>query len=130
MKGFIESTLDEALQKGYSTTILGRRREVSGIRPQRWGNMNLPERTAVNAVIQGSAADLIKRAMINVHARLRREKHPARLLLQIHDELLFECPEGDVESLIALARAEMEQAIEFRVPIAVDVSAGENWLKE
>jgi DNA polymerase-1 len=130
VKAFIESTLDEALEKGYSSTILGRRREVSGIRPRRWGNMNLPERTAVNAVIQGSAADLIKKAMINVHARLKRDQHPARLLLQIHDELLFECPEDQVESLIALARSEMEHAIEFRVPIAVDVSVGDNWLKE
>ncbi|QDT53414.1 DNA polymerase I [Caulifigura coniformis] len=130
VKAFIEATLDEALEKGYSTTILGRRREVSGIRPKRWGNMNLPERTAVNAVIQGSAADLIKKAMIHVHGRLKRENHPARLLLQIHDELLFECPEAQVDSLIALAKGEMESAIAFRVPIAVDVSVGDNWLKE
>jgi DNA polymerase I len=130
VKAFIESTLDEALEKGYSTTILGRRREVSGIRPRRWGNLNLPERTAVNAVIQGSAADLIKRAMIHVHARLRRDRHPARMLLQIHDELLFECPEQEVDSLVRLARDEMEAAIEFRVPIVVDVSSGDNWLKE
>jgi DNA polymerase-1 len=129
VKAFIESTLDEALHKGYSTTILGRRREVSGIRPQRWGNLNLPERTAVNAVIQGSAADLIKKAMIAVHSRLKRESHPGRMLLQIHDELLFECPEGDVESLTRLAREEMETAIPFDVPIAVDVSVGDNWLK-
>jgi DNA polymerase-1 len=130
VKQFIESTLDEARTNGYSTTILGRRREVTGIRPKRWGNLNLPERTAVNAVIQGSAADLIKKAMIAVHARLKRENHPARMLLQIHDELLFECPEGQVDSLVALARDEMVKAIEFRVPIAVDVSVGENWLKE
>jgi DNA polymerase-1 len=129
VKKFIDRTLDETRRTGYSRTILGRRREVVGIRPRRWGNLNLPERTAVNAVIQGSAADLIKQAMINVHARLNREKHPGRLLLQIHDELLFECPEPQVASLIELATHEMEQAMTLDVPIAVDVGVGDNWLE-
>jgi DNA polymerase-1 len=125
---FIDKTLDEARHIGYSSTILGRRREVTGIRPRRWGNLNLPERTAVNAVIQGSAADLIKQAMINVHARLKRENHPGRMLLQIHDELLFECPADQLESLTAIAKQEMENAMNFDVPISVDVGVGDNWL--
>ncbi|MBX3443121.1 MAG: DNA polymerase I [Planctomyces sp.] len=128
VKKFIERTLDDAHRQGYSTTILGRRREITGIRPRRFGNLNLPERTAVNAVIQGSAADLIKKAMLAVAARLRAEGHPGRMLLQIHDELLFECPAESVESLSRLARQEMERAISFDVPIAVDVGVGENWL--
>jgi DNA polymerase-1 len=128
VKQFIERTLDETRHQGYAKTILGRRREIVGIRPRRWGNLNLPERTAVNAVVQGSAADLIKQAMINVHARLKRENHPARMLLQIHDELLFECPEAETASLSELVRHEMETAMTFDVPIAVDIGIGESWL--
>ncbi|AMV16829.1 DNA polymerase I [Planctomyces sp. SH-PL14] len=125
---FINDTLDECRQNGFSTTILGRRREIVGIRPRRYRNLNLPERTAVNSVIQGSAADLIKQAMINVHAKLKETGHPARMLLQIHDELVFEAPEDQVESLVALARHEMENAIPVSVPIVVDVKSGDNWL--
>ncbi len=113
---------------GFATTILGRRREIVGIRPRRYRNLNLPERTAVNSVIQGSAADLIKQAMINVHAKLKEAGHPARMLLQIHDELVFEAPEDQVESLVALAKHEMENAIPVSVPIVVDVKSGDNWL--
>ncbi|HWL07198.1 MAG TPA: DNA polymerase I, partial [Planctomicrobium sp.] len=125
---FIESTLDECLRTGYAQTILGRQRKIDGIRPKIFGNLNLPERTAVNAVIQGSAADLIKQAMINVFDRLQREKHPARMLLQIHDELVFEVPEELVPSLVSLAREEMSTALKLDVPIVVDAKAGENWL--
>ncbi|WP_437230070.1 DNA polymerase I [Planctomicrobium sp. SH661] len=125
---FINDTLMECRRTGYAKTILGRRREISGIRPRIFGNLNLPERTAVNAVIQGSAADLIKQAMINVFARLKHEQHPARMLLQIHDELVFEAPAEAVESLIALAREEMSSALELNVPIVVDSKVGDNWL--
>lgn len=125
---FIHDTLMECRRNGFATTILGRRREISGIRPRIFGNLNLPERTAVNAVIQGSAADLIKQAMINVFARLKQEQHPARMLLQIHDELVFEAPEADVDSLIRLARHEMSTALRLEVPIVVDAKVGDNWL--
>ncbi|WP_437192907.1 DNA polymerase I [Planctomicrobium sp. SH527] len=125
---FINSTLEECLRVGYASTILGRRREIVGIRPLVTGNLNLPERTAVNAVIQGSAADLIKQAMINIFDRLKKEQHPARMLLQIHDELVFEAPEEAVDSLIDLARHEMTTALELNVPIVVDCKVGDNWL--
>ncbi|SFI53087.1 DNA polymerase I [Planctomicrobium piriforme] len=125
---FIDSTLTECRRTGYAKTIMGRRREIVGIRPRVFGNLNLPERTAVNAVIQGSAADLIKQAMINVFHRLRREEHPARMLLQIHDELVFEAPNDAVPSLIALAKEEMSTALELNVPIVVDSKVGDNWL--
>ncbi len=125
---FINATLDECRRVGYASTILGRRREIVGIRPVVFGNLNLPERTAVNAVIQGSAADLIKQAMINIFDRLKQENHPARMLLQIHDELVFEAPEDAVDSLIDLARHEMTTALELHVPIVVDCKVGDNWL--
>jgi DNA polymerase I len=126
---FIAETLATCRETGYATTILGRRREIVGIRSGRRQILNLPERTAVNTVVQGSAADLIKRAMIDVHARLKRESHPARMLLQIHDELVFETPAAEVESLVELVREEMTGALELAVPLAVDVGIGDNWLE-
>ncbi len=126
---FIDETLEECHRSGYATTILGRRREITGIREERYRNLNLPERTAVNTVIQGSAADLIKKAMLNVYARLRNDKSPARMLLQIHDELVFECPSDEINTLVSLVRTEMESALPLDVPIVVDVSVGRNWLE-
>ena len=128
VSGFIDQVLDECGRTGYAKTILGRRREITGVRQERYRQLNLPERTAVNTVIQGSAADLIKQAMINVHRRLHEDESPGRLLLQIHDELVFEAPEDAVDSVVALAREEMETALELDVPIVVDVSVGGNWL--
>ena len=89
---------------------------------------NLPERTAINTVIQGSAADLIKRAMLNVEARLQRERHPGRLLLQIHDELVLETPVEAVESLAKIVREEMVSAMALAVPLGVDIEVGYDWL--
>lgn len=125
---FIEETLTEVQQTGIATTILGRRRTIDGIRAVRNRNLNMPERTAVNSVIQGSAADLIKRAMLAVSRRIQRERHPARLLLQIHDELVFETPLSAIPSTVQLVRHEMENAMRLSVPLVVDVSVGENWL--
>lgn len=125
---FMNQTLETVRESGYATTILGRRREIDGIRPKRFRTLNMPERTAVNTVIQGSAADLVKQAMINVRAKMRLANHPARMLLQIHDELVFESPEADVQSLVALAKHEMENALPLNVPVVVDVKVGDNWL--
>ena len=124
---YITQTLAEVARTGFATTILGRRRAISGVRPERHRQMNLPERTAVNTVIQGSAADLIKQAMLRVRDRLAATQHPGRLLLQIHDELVLETPADEVASLAVLVRAEMTNAMTLRVPLAVDVSVGENW---
>ena len=88
----------------------------------------MPERTAVNTVIQGSAADLIKLAMIHVQARLKHEGLAARMLLQIHDELVFESSHEDLESLVQLVRHEMEHAMSLSVPLIVDIAVGDNWL--
>jgi DNA polymerase I len=129
---FFEKLLAEAIDKGYVSTISGRRRPVSGIRSKdERGDRrqrNLPERIAINTVIQGSAADLIKQAMLNVAARLRREGLAARLLLQIHDELVFEAPEKELPALATLAMEEMVRAGEgLCVALGVDVKTGANW---
>ena len=129
VKKFIDDTLQSCHDTGFAITIMGRRRAIEGIRLQRGPNLNMPERTAVNSVIQGSAADLIKQAMIRISARLKRESHTARMLLQIHDELVFEAPASDVPSLIELVRFEMEHAMNLDVPLVVDVAVGDNWLE-
>ena len=124
---FIAQTMTKVAECGFATTILGRRRAISGVRPDRNRQLNLSERTAINTVIQGSAADLIKQAMIRVDDRLQRDKHPGRLLLQIHDELVFETPACEADSLSVLIREEMQNAMTLQVPLVVDLSSGDNW---
>jgi DNA polymerase-1 len=126
---YLQQILKDCMESGYARTILGRRRPIAGIRSTEGRQRNLPERTAINTVIQGSAADLIKKAMINIQSRIESEKHPSRMLLQIHDELVFEVPAEQVDSLIELVKHEMEHAIPLDVPLVVDVSAGDNWLE-
>ena len=89
--------------------------------------MNLPERTAFNTVIQGTAADLIKLAMLAVHKRLDDEGLRARMILQIHDELVFDAPEEELEQLEELVREEMQSVVALEVPLSVDVGIGDNW---
>lgn len=128
----METILEDCLRNGCVETILGRRRKIDGVRsPEKRGanslSKNLPERTAINTVIQGSAADLIKVAMINVHRRMKRENIRARMLLQIHDELVFEVPPVEVPLLASLVEEEMAGAFQLDVPLKVDVKTGPNW---
>jgi len=125
---FIEDTLEEAGRIGYVTTLWNRRRHIKGISPERKGPLNLAERTAVNARIQGSAADMIKVAMIHIHRRIKEESRPSRMILQIHDELVFETPSDAVEDDAEMIRHEMVHAMELSVPVKVDVAWGANWL--
>lgn len=129
--GFMDRTLDLARRQGYVETILGRRRPVQGVRDaaQRGDarQRNLPERIAINTVIQGSAADLIKLAMIRIHRRLRTGEFQARLLLQIHDELVFEAPVEERERLQAFVVDSMAGVGDLSVPLKVDVKCGPTW---
>jgi DNA polymerase I len=128
---FLLRTLVQARRDGYVSTILGRRRPVSGVRDPAWlrdkRQRNLPERIAINTVIQGSAADIIKRAMINVYRRLKREQLQTKLLLQIHDELVFEFPPEERDRLQTLVTEEMSRAADLAVPLKVDIHVGPNW---
>jgi DNA polymerase-1 len=130
---FIEKILEECRRLGYVKTILGRRRRITGIREKSRRRdayqRNLPERTAINTVIQGSAADLIKLAMLGIHRRLSREALSARMLLQIHDELIFESPADEITSLSKLVSEEMSSVHPLSIPLRVDVKIGENWGK-
>jgi len=124
---YIKETVEEAKAKGYVTTLLGRRRYIPELTS---GNRNIrsfAERAAVNSPIQGTAADIIKLAMVRLDARIKREGSPAQLLLQVHDELLLEVPEARVGEAARMVREEMEGAYPLRVRVKVDVKYGPNW---
>jgi DNA polymerase-1 len=125
--------LEKCRRDRYVGTLLGRRREISGIRPDStYQQRNQPEREAINMEIQGSAADLIKLAMLHIHRRLGREGRQTRMLLQIHDELVFEAPPEEIDDVAALITEEMtaplQRALKLDVPLKVDVAVGPNWL--
>ncbi len=136
---FMHETLATCRRQGYVSTLLGRRRAIAGVRsivPERGQlfdkqpqvlQLTMPERTAVNTVIQGTAADLIKLAMLAVDRRLRESQLGAKMILQIHDELLFDVPAQEVDELARLVREEMQTVAQLRVPLKVDVKAGANW---
>ena len=129
VRRYTEEQVQKARDEGYVSTMLGRRRTISDIRSQNQRTRSNAERTAVNTPIQGSAADLIKVAMVNIDRRLAQEGRNAKMLLQVHDELVFEVPKAELDAVTALVRHEMEHALELRVPIKVDVGVGENWLE-
>ena len=129
VRSFTADILDGAERDGYVTTILGRRRTIEGIGSKDLKRLNFPERTAVNTVIQGSAADLIKVAMIRIARRIRREDRPLRLLIQIHDELVFETPEDGLDAQRTFVIDEMVGAMDLKVPLKVNVASGKNWME-
>src|SRR5439155_5937568 len=124
VEAFITRTLEEAKDRGQVKTILGRRRAISGIKNTTGRSRNLAERTAVNTVIQGSAADLIKRAMLAVDRRIRQGGLRARMLLQIHDELVFEAPDEEIAPLAELVGAATTTALDLNVRRKVERAAG------
>jgi DNA polymerase I len=135
VEAYQKKLLDDCRQNGYVSTILGRRRtfDRTAIRSHSsYQNRNGAEREAINTEVQGSAADLIKLAMLNIYRRLKAEKFASRLLLQIHDELVFEAPKGELAKLAKLVEHEMTgpvaERLALRVPLRVDLAAGPNWL--
>jgi DNA polymerase-1 len=127
VQDFIERTIEQAARDGYVTTLFGRRRPVPEIRASNRQTRSLGERLAVNSVMQGTAADIIKVAMVNIHRRLRDEGRGAQLVLQVHDELLVEAPDPEVSTVKELVREEMCAAYPLDPPLAVDVGAGDDW---
>jgi DNA polymerase I len=127
VQDFIQRTIEQAREDGYTTSLLGRRRPVPELRASNRATKSLGERLAVNFVMQGSNADIIKVAMIAIHRRLREEGRSARLVLQIHDELLLEAPDKEVSAVRELVRQEMCGAYELDPPLAVDVGVGDDW---
>jgi DNA polymerase I len=127
VQDFIQRTIEQATRDGYVTTLLGRRRPVPEIRASNRQTRSLGERLAVNSVMQGTAADIIKKAMAAIHRRLRDEGRAARLVLQVHDELLLEVPEAEVSAVRELVRAEMCDAYPLDPPLDVDIGVGDDW---
>jgi DNA polymerase-1 len=127
VQDFIKRTIGQAERDGYVTTLLGRRRPVPEIRASNRQTRSLGERLAVNSVMQGTAADIIKIAMVRIHERLGREGRGARLVLQVHDELLLEVPETETTAVRELVREELVGAYPLDPPLAVDVGVGDNW---
>lgn len=125
---YLALQVERAREQGYVETILGRRRYVPGINARNRNERSFAERVAVNMPIQGTQADMIKIAMVRLRKRLKAEKLRSRMILQVHDELVFDVPEDEVEQVASMVREEMVQALPLDVPITVDVGIGDNWL--
>lgn len=129
LKSYIQEQIDFARDNGYVQTILGRRRYLKDINSQNAIVRGGAERNAVNAPIQGSAADIIKIAMINIHKKLTSENWKSKMLLQVHDELVFDVHNSELEKIQPMIKSEMEQAFKLDVPLEVDLGAGKDWLE-
>jgi DNA polymerase-1 len=128
VRAFREQVVERAQEEGYVTTLLGRRRSIPELRSGNPNTRRLGERLAVNTVIQGTAADIIKIAMVRCQKALRDAGTKTRLVLQIHDELLFEGPPEEMDGAVELVRREMCAAYQLDPPLEVDVGVGQDWL--
>ena len=128
VRAWLDKTVDEARQRGFVETLFGRRRYIPELRDRNFSIRSFGERTATNSPLQGSAADLIKIAMIRIHAALKQAKLRTRMLLQVHDELVFETPDGERSDAATLVKREMEGVADLRVPLVVTIGAGKNWI--
>ncbi|MDN5216218.1 DNA polymerase I [Fulvivirgaceae bacterium BMA12] len=129
IKRYMDNAINEAREKGYAETILGRRRYLRDINSRNMTVRGFAERNAINAPIQGSAADIIKIAMINIHQWLQKEKLKSKMILQVHDELVFDAHNDELELLIEKIPELMKNAVELAVPLEVEVGTGKNWLE-
>lgn len=129
VKRYIENSVEQARANGFVETIMHRRRYLPDINSRNANVRGYAERNAVNAPIQGSAADIIKLAMVKIDQRMKRENLRAEMILQVHDELNFNVPEAEVERLTTIVREEMESAFPLSVPLKVDIGIGSNWLE-
>ena len=129
VRNFFDKNVEQAEKNGFIETIMGRRRWIRGINSANKMEKEGAIRIAKNSPIQGSAADIVKKAMIDVSKALEENPTGARLLLQVHDELIFECPEGKkpVSDTIALITEKMEHAVQLNVPLRVSVESGKTW---
>lgn len=127
IKGFMDYIVSSAEEKGYSTTMFNRRRYIPEIKSSNFIDKNRGKRAAMNAPIQGSAADIIKIAMVNVYNRLKEEELESKLILQVHDELIVEASEQEIDRVVELLKSEMENAVNLKVHLDVDLNVGESW---
>ena len=128
LRNYIQDQIDFARDNGYVSTVLGRRRYLKDINSQNAIVRGAAERNAVNAPIQGSAADIIKLAMISIQKELRNKNWKSKMLLQVHDELVFDVPKTELTALKTMVKTKMENAFKIDVPLLVDIGVGANWL--
>jgi DNA polymerase-1 len=129
VKNYMDESIRIAREKGYVTTMYGRRRYLRDIHSRNQVVRGNAERNAINAPIQGSAADIIKIAMIRIHSKLKNEKLKSKMILQVHDELIFEVYEPELEKIKKMVLSEMSDAAKLDVPLKVDWGTGKNWLE-
>jgi DNA polymerase-1 len=129
VKAYIDRTIMEAKGEGYVKTIFGRKRYLPDINSANANVRSLAERNAINAPLQGSAADIIKIAMVEVARRLREEGLGSKMILQVHDELIVDALRSEKEAVSRILRESMEGAAKLLVPLTVDIGEGENWLE-
>ncbi len=127
VKTYMNGNVEKATRDGYVETLLGRRRVINELRSSNYNVRSFGERAAMNMPLQGSSSDIIKIAMINVHNKLKEGGYKARLVLQVHDELVIDCPENEKESVSEILKTEMENAVALRVPLTVEVGVGQTW---
>ncbi len=128
IKRFMDETPEVAREKGYVTSIFGRRRYFPSINDRNFNVRSRAEREAINMPIQGSASDIVKIAMLKVDAALKNEKLTTKLIMQIHDELLFEAPDSEVERVLGIVKTEMESAVKLDIPLISELGVGDNWM--
>mgnify|MGYP002484119411 FL=1 len=129
VSGYMDKTIADAKACGYVSTLFGRRRALPELASSNFNVRSSGERMARNTPIQGTAADVIKLAMVRVWKRLRNEKMESRLILTVHDELIVEAPQAEAEKAAQILREEMEGCVQYAVPLSTDVYAGKNWLE-
>ena len=127
VKTYMDGNVEEAAQKGFMETLLGRRRVINEIKSSNFNLRSFGERAAMNMPLQGSSADIIKIAMINVHKKLKEKGFRAKLVLQVHDELLIDCPKEEMDQVSKILQNEMENAVQLSVPLTVEIGVGDNW---
>lgn len=125
----MDTSIEKARESGFVETIMGRKRILNDINSKNGIIRGFAERNAINAPIQGSAADIIKLAMINVHQKMKTQKLQSKMLLQVHDELVFDARKDEIDRLTTLVKSAMENIITLSVPLVVDSGLGENWLE-
>jgi DNA polymerase-1 len=127
VRQYMKTVVEDARESGYVASLYGRRRQLPELRSSNFNTRSGAERMALNTPIQGTAADIIKIAMLRVWNRLRQEQPEAKLVLQIHDELIVECPEAQAEAVKALVTEEMQKAATLAVPLLADAHCGKSW---
>jgi DNA polymerase-1 len=127
VRQYLDATKEQARQNGYVQTLMGRRRFIPDINSSNRQVREAAERMAINMPVQGTSADIIKVAMINLHREMARRRLKSKMLLQVHDELVFEVPEAEMETMRHLVPEVMSTAVELSIPLKVDIKAGRNW---